>query len=66
MCNSYAINGALHFRMVYCTVEMVGAVTRGQMVVDWQCTLGRPANVKLILDVNQGRFEEMMMTIVER
>ncbi|KAI0238361.1 putative uridine nucleosidase 1 [Lamellibrachia satsuma] len=52
-------------RMAYCMVELVGAVTRGQMVVDWRCELCKDANVRLVLDVDKDKFAELMMTIVQ-
>lgn len=53
-------------KLAYCTVELVGAVTRGQMVVDWRSLKGKEANVRLVLGVDKERFAELMMTIVER
>jgi len=44
----------------------MGAVTRGQMVVDWGWGRGKKANVKLVLGVDKEKFADLMMTIVER
>ncbi|KAK2181988.1 hypothetical protein NP493_372g02041 [Ridgeia piscesae] len=53
-------------KLAYCTVELMGAVTRGQMVVDWGWGRGKKANVKLVLGVDKEKFADLMMTIVER
>ncbi len=37
-------------------IELVGAVTRGATVVDWEDRLGRPANANIVIDVDQARF----------
>jgi purine nucleosidase len=41
-------------------VELAGASTRGQTVVDWFDISGQAANVELILDVDQVRFIELL------
>ncbi|HEX9675910.1 MAG TPA: nucleoside hydrolase [Anaerolineales bacterium] len=41
-------------------VELAGAITRGQSTVDWYDQSGQPANVSLILDVDQARFLELL------
>jgi purine nucleosidase len=40
-------------------VETAAGSTRGTTVVDWQNRLGRPANARIILEVDRGRFEEL-------
>lgn len=40
-------------------VELDGTLTRGATVVDWECRLGAPANARIVLDVDQGRFEAL-------
>ena len=39
-------------------VEMNGEFTRGATVVDWENRLRRPANARIILGVDQARFED--------
>lgn len=39
-------------------IEMTGALTRGATVVDWEGRLQRPANARIILGVDQARFED--------
>jgi inosine-uridine nucleoside N-ribohydrolase len=40
-------------------VELTGASTRGATVVDWEDRLKRPANARIVLEVDQVRFEQM-------
>lgn len=44
----------------YVTVELNGAATRGQTVVDWQNRLGKPANANIILGVDDLRLQALM------
>lgn len=41
-------------------VELNGAATRGATVVDWEGRLGRPANARIVLEVDQARFQAMV------
>jgi len=41
-------------------VELAGQLTRGQTVVDWFDVLGRSPNINVILEVDRGRFWELM------
>lgn len=41
-------------------IELAGNFTRGQCVVDWTGLMERPANTKIILEVNHQRFFEWM------
>jgi purine nucleosidase len=41
------------------SIEMSGTSTRGATVVDWENRLGRPANARIILEVDRGRFENL-------
>lgn len=41
-------------------VELDGALTRGATVVDWQDRFGRPANARIVLEVDQSRFEGLL------
>jgi len=43
----------------YVAIEMTGALTRGATVVDWDNRLGRTANARIVMDVDQARFEDM-------
>ncbi|MGQ0602605.1 MAG: nucleoside hydrolase [Anaerolineales bacterium] len=45
-------------------VELAGALTRGQSVVDWFDVLGQPPNVNVILEVDRGRFFALMRQAV--
>ena len=38
-------------------VEMAGQLTRGATVVDWEDRMGLPANARIVLKVDQARFE---------
>jgi inosine-uridine nucleoside N-ribohydrolase len=39
-------------KQVYATVELKGALTTGQMVVDWSGVLGKPANINLVTKID--------------
>ena len=41
-------------------VERDGALTRGATVVDWENRLGQPAHARIVLDIDQTRFEAMV------
>lgn len=41
-------------------IELTGSLTRGATVVDWEDRLGRCANARIVLDVDQARFEAMV------
>lgn len=41
-------------------VELTGALTRGATVVDWENRFGNPANARIVLDVDQARFEALV------
>ena len=45
-------------RECHVAVEMNGELTRGATVVDWEHRMQRPANARIILGVDQARFEE--------
>lgn len=42
-------------------IELTGAATRGATVVDWEDRLRRPANARIVLDVDQERFQAMVV-----
>lgn len=42
------------------SVEMDGSLTRGATVVDWEDRLGKPANARIVLDVDHERFAAMV------
>lgn len=46
-------------------VELQGSLTRGSTVVDWEDRLGRAANARIVLAVDQGRFEDMIRRALE-
>lgn len=41
-------------------IELQGGLTRGATVVDWEGRLGKPANARIVLAVDQARFEAMV------
>jgi purine nucleosidase len=41
-------------------VELDGRLTRGATVVDWAHRLGKPANARIVLEVDQARFAAMV------
>ncbi|HKR76895.1 MAG TPA: nucleoside hydrolase [Rhodanobacter sp.] len=41
-------------------VELDGRLTRGATVVDWSNRLGRPAQARIVLEVDQARFAAMV------
>jgi len=40
-------------------VELAGGLTRGATVVDWDDRMGRPPNARIVLEVDQARFEAL-------
>ncbi|MBN1267460.1 MAG: nucleoside hydrolase [Anaerolineales bacterium] len=40
-------------------VELSGEHTRGQTVVDWKNRSGKPASARIVMGVNQNRFQEL-------
>lgn len=47
-----------HSQECHVGIEMTGGLTRGATVVDWEGRLQRPANARIILGVDQARFED--------
>ena len=45
-------------------VELDGRLTRGATVVDWENRLGQRANARIVLDVDQSRFEALLASAV--
>jgi inosine-uridine nucleoside N-ribohydrolase len=43
--------------MVFCTVELTGTLTRGQLVVDWKQHLEKKANVQLVTEYDVALFK---------
>jgi purine nucleosidase len=41
-------------------IELDGALTRGATVVDWEDRFGKAANVRIVLGVDQARFEALI------
>jgi purine nucleosidase len=41
-------------------VELNGALTRGATVVDWEDRMGLPANARIVLGIDQARFETLV------
>lgn len=46
-------------------VELDGGLTRGATVVDWERRLGAPANARIVLEVDQDRFETMVRAALD-
>lgn len=44
----------------YVSVELDGRLTRGATVVDWEQRLERPANARIVLDIDPDRFEALV------
>jgi purine nucleosidase len=45
---------------LHVAVEMGGSLTRGASVVDWERRLGNAPNARIVLNVDQGRFEALV------
>ena len=45
---------------VYATVEIHGGLTQGQMVVDWQGTLKKTANVEIVEKMEKQLYESLL------
>jgi purine nucleosidase len=43
-------------------IELTGTHTRGATVVDWESTSGTAANARIVLGVDQARFETLVAT----
>lgn len=41
-------------------IELDGSLTRGATVVDWEGRSGKPANARIVLELDQARFEAMI------
>ncbi len=56
-----ALDPAIITRSEQCAVavELDGGLTRGATVVDWTGRLGQPAQARIVLEVDQARFEAM-------
>ena len=54
-----APNIVTRFEDHHVAVELVGTHTRGQTIVDWLDRLGKPANARIILEIDQARFMTM-------
>ncbi|XP_053381444.1 pyrimidine-specific ribonucleoside hydrolase RihA-like isoform X2 [Mercenaria mercenaria] len=50
---------------VYATVEIKGQYTWGQMVVDWKSVLKKENNVKIVTDIEQSVYENVLMKLVQ-
>ena len=44
----------------YVQIECMGKFTRGQSIVDWRGRLGKVPNTKIVLELDEGRFAELM------
>jgi inosine-uridine nucleoside N-ribohydrolase len=57
-CDPFAVSAAItpevvrESKPVYAKVELKGALTTGQMVVDWSGVLGKPANINLVTKID--------------
>jgi len=50
---------------VYANVELHGNLTRGQMVIDWQNYLKKPANIRLVTRLNHQDCKDMMIQSIK-
>jgi purine nucleosidase len=41
-------------------IELTGALTRGATVVDWDKRLGQPINARIVMELDQMRFESLV------
>ena len=41
-------------------IELAGTWTRGATVVDWEDRMGKPANARVVIDVDHARFEALV------
>jgi inosine-uridine nucleoside N-ribohydrolase len=41
-------------------IELAGVHTRGATVVDWESRFGQAPNARIVLDVDQARFEALV------
>lgn len=48
----------------WCTVEIGGGHTRGQLVIDWAGKMGNKPNVKIIKKVNTDKAKSYFMSMV--
>src|SRR5699024_4797961 len=57
-----AVDPAVVARSQTCRVdiELDGSLTRGATVVDWEDRLGRPANARIVLELDHARFQAMV------
>ena len=44
----------------YVQIERMGKYTRGQSIVDWNGSLGKSPNAKIVLELDAERFDELM------
>lgn len=49
---------------VYCTVELSGQLTRGQMVVDWDGLLQQPCNALVVKELDIEKIQGLFMLMV--
>lgn len=70
-CDPYPVCAAIQPRIVleeksvHATMELKEGLTRGQMVIDWNGLLKKPANVRLITKIDLNLFMEMMQHSVK-
>lgn len=46
--------------MQYIEIELAGKLTRGQTVIDWDHLTDKQPNTKVVLEIDRGRFWELM------
>jgi len=49
----------------YVDIELCGALTRGQTVVDWAGTAKKEPNANLVLKINQARLDELLIAALQ-
>lgn len=45
----------------YVQIERMGKYTRGQSLIDWRSSLGKAPNAKIVLELDEKRFAELML-----
>ena len=70
-CDGYAMAVALDNSVIkesvhkYCTVELHGQITRGQMIVDWNGVTQKKPNVEVMMRLNMQKVEKLFEDMIE-
>ncbi|KAK7469719.1 hypothetical protein BaRGS_00036250 [Batillaria attramentaria] len=55
---------AMETENVYATVELVGVYGRGMMVVDWNGSLGREPNMRIVRSLDLGKIQSLLVAMM--